>query len=222
MTSEPNAPVQRHAPVLIFIVGICAILEALFTLIDPMLPESISLRGTAMIYGAFWPELLRDWNPLFPGQRVTMFVSYAFLHGGFMHMLFNMLILLHLGRETVIRLGPRGFLLMYLLTAIGGGAAYGLLASGETPMLGASGAVFGLFGATMYWDFQRRRAFRAPLQPVLRMLLGLVVMNVLLYFLVGGMLAWQAHLGGYLAGVLVARIATPTLAHDHRRKAPPR
>jgi len=208
---------MRHAPVLVWIVGITALLEAAFTLLDPMMPDTTSLRATAFIYGAFWPELLGHWDPVFAGQRMTMFLSYAFLHGGFLHMLFNMLILLHLGREAVLRLGPRGFLLLYALTAIGGGAMYGLLASSEAPMLGASGAVFGLFGATMYWDYQRRRAFGASLEPLVRMAIGLVVMNVVLYFLVSGMLAWQAHLGGYLAGVLTARIATPTLAHADRR-----
>ena len=48
------------------------------------------------------------------------YVTYAFLHSGFMHLLFNMLLVLHLGREAVERLGQRGFLLLYLLSAAGG------------------------------------------------------------------------------------------------------
>jgi len=214
--STPPSALQRHAPVLLWIVGTCAFLEAAFTLLGLPLFGLGRLRNTAMIYGAFWPGLLNGWTPAFKGQHVTMFVTYAFLHGSFLHMLFNMLILLHLGRETVLRLGQGGFLLLFVLSSIGGAAIYALLAPGDAPMLGASGAVFGLFGATMFWDMQRRRAVGASLGPVGRLLLGLIVMNVLLYFMVAGMLAWQAHLGGFVTGFALAALITPTLQHRFR------
>lgn len=214
-----NAPdrhaVPRHAPVLLWIVGICAVLEAAFTLLDGPL-FNLSLRNWAIVHGAFWPELLRDWIPVFTRQSLTMFFSHAFLHGSFLHMLFNMLMLLHLGRETVIRLGQPGFMLLYGVTAAGGAGVYALLATSPAPMLGASGAVFGLFGATLFWDFQRRRAIGATQEPVWRLAIGLVVMNVVLFFLVGGMLAWQTHLGGFLSGVAIAWAVTPTVYHTHR------
>jgi membrane associated rhomboid family serine protease len=124
-------------------------------------------------------------------------------------MAFNMLILLHLGREAVARLGTPGFLLLFAVSSAGGGLAYWLLGDGETPMLGASGVVFGLFGATMWWDIQRRRAAGASLEPVLRLAGGLVLMNGLLWLLVSGMLAWQAHLGGFVGGMALAAIVTP-------------
>jgi len=209
-------PAPRHAPVLLWIVGICALAEAAFTLLETPLFDAAWLRNGAIVYGAFWPALLDNWTPAFSGQRITMFITYAFLHGGFLHMVFNMLMLLHLGRETVLRLGSRGFLLVFFLTAIGGAGTYALLATSEAPMLGASGVVFGLFGTTMFWDYQRRRALGASQEPVWRMFSGLVIMNVVLYFLVGGMLAWQTHLGGFVTGVIVAWVATPTLAHRHR------
>lgn len=217
MNAPFRPPAPRHAPVLLWIVGICAILESAFTLLDTPFLSLAGLRNFAIVHGAFWPKLLIDWQPVFPGQRITMFVTYAFLHGGFLHMLFNMLMLLHLGRETVLRLGQRGFVLAFLVTAAGGAATYALLSSSDAPMLGASGVVFGLFGTTMFWDFQRRRALGASYEPVWRMFIGLVIMNVLLYFLVGGMLAWQTHLGGFVTGVAFAWITTPTLTHRHRR-----
>lgn len=207
---------QRPAPVLLAVVGLCAGLETALTLLG-MPPFGLTiLRNYAIVYGAFWPSLLDNTAPAFAGQRMTMFITYAFLHGGLMHMLFNMLMLLHLGREAVQRLGQAGFLLLFVLSAIGGAAAFGLLTTSATPMLGASGAVFGLFGATMFWDFQRRRVLKATLEPVVRLAIGLIVMNVLLYVMVGGMLAWQTHLGGFVAGVLVARVVTPSLTYRHR------
>jgi membrane associated rhomboid family serine protease len=83
-------------------------------------------------------------------------------------------------------------------------------------MVGASGAVFGLFGTSIYWDYQRRRLAGASLRPVLNLTVGLIVMNVVLYVLVSGMLAWQAHLGGFLAGMILAWIVTPTPGHRWR------
>lgn len=215
-TDGRHSPAPRHAPILIWIVGACAFFEVAFTL-AAMPPFGFdALRRTAILHGAFWPGLLRDWGPLFPGQRVTMFVTHAFLHGGFLHMLFNMLILLHLGREAVLRLGQAGLALVLALCAAGGGLVYGLLAPGDAPMLGASGAVFGLFGTSVFWELQRRRAAGVTLQPVGRLVLGLVVMNVVLFVLVGGMLAWQAHLGGFVTGFALAWAVTPTLAHRWR------
>lgn len=217
--SNPIRPLtpqsDRPAPVVLAIVGVCAVLEGVLTLSGGMGGQG-SLRRLALIYGGFWPGLLSGWEPAWPGQRVGMFVTYAFVHGGLMHMIFNMLILLHLSRETVARVGSFGFALFFAVTAAGGAAAFWLIGLAEGPMVGASGAVFGLFGATMYWDWQRRRFVGAPVQPVLRMALGLVLMNVILWFLVQGLLAWEAHLGGFLAGIACAALATPTPAHRHR------
>lgn len=215
-TPRPSGPAALPPPVLA-VVALCAGLEIVFTISGGPSGDS-SLRRIGMVYGAFWPGLLDGWEPVFPGQRIAMFVSYAFLHGGLMHMLFNMLILVHLSRETVARVGNAGFALFFAITAMGGAAAYWLLSSAQAPMVGASGVVFGLFGVTMFWDWQRRRALGAPIQPVLRMALGLVVMNVILWVLVQGYLAWEAHLGGFLAGIAAAALATPTLAHRYRAR----
>ncbi len=216
MNASFRPPAVRPAPILLWIVATCALFEIVFTLAESPFLGFPALRRTAIMYGAFWPGLLGEWQPLFVGQKLTMFVTYAFLHAGFMHMLFNMLLLVHLGRESVSRLGQAGFALVCLLCAIGGAGAFGLLNSGDAPMLGASGAVFGLFGTTIYWDIQRRRAIRASLDQPIRLIIGLVVMNVLLWFLVSGMLAWEAHLGGFVTGAVLARIVTPSVTHGHR------
>lgn len=206
----------RPAPVLLAIVGLCAGLEVAFTLTGLPAVGLDALRRTGIVYGAFWSHLLTDWDPVFPGQRVTMFITYAFVHAGLLHVLFNMLLMVQLGREAVARLGQAGFVLLFGVTAAGGGAAFALLNGSEAPMLGASGVVFGLFGATTWWDIQRRRVAGVSLAQPLRLIAGLVVMNVLLWFLVAGMLAWEAHLGGFVAGMAFARIVTPSLRHRHR------
>jgi len=211
----PGTSPNRHAPVVLGLIALCAVPEIALTL-SAMPSLGLDLRRSALIHGAFWPGLLRGWQPVFGAQPVTMFVTHAFLHAGLMHLVFNMIILAHLGREGVARLGQGGFLLLYLLSAIGGAAAFWLMSSSDGPMVGASGAIFGLFGMAQWWDWQRRRAIGASTGPVWRLAFGLVVMNVLLWFLVAGYLAWQAHLGGYVTGFVLARIVTPTLRHGAR------
>lgn len=220
MSQPPPSRQDSPAPVILAIVGLCTAPELLFLLTETppidRLTGDTDLRRLVITHGAFWPRLLIDWTPIWPFQPAAMFVTYAFLHGGIMHLLFNMLIAVHLSREAVPRLGQGGFLLGWLVTAAGGAAGFFLLSGASGPMVGASGAVFGLFGMTQFWDLQRRRASGASLRPFWNLAAGLVLMNVALFALVGGMLAWQAHLGGYLAGFAFAAIVTPTLQHRFR------
>ncbi|WP_209425931.1 rhomboid family intramembrane serine protease [Pararhodobacter sp. SW119] len=217
MNRRFRSSADSHAPIVLWIVALCALPEVVFTLLETPLFDLPDVRRAALLAFAFWPPLLSGgWQTLWPGQSVSMFVTYAFLHVGFLHLLFNMLVLVQLGRECVGRLGEWGFSVLYLLSAIGGAAGFLLLPSSSGPMVGASGAIFGLFGAVQYWDWQRRRATGASLGPFWKVMFGLVLMNVLLLLLVGSYLAWQAHLGGYIAGFLVARLVTPTLGHRAR------
>ena len=116
-------------------------------------------------------------------------------------MAMNLTILLALGRFTADRYGPGVVLPVFLLTAIAGGAVFGLLTGDRLPMVGASGAVFGFLGVWIAWDWRRHRAAGASTGPVVRRVLVLVFLNVVLWFALSGGLAWQAHLGGFLAGL---------------------
>jgi rhomboid protease GluP len=214
MTRRFRPSADSQAPIVLWIAAICAVPEVVFTLLETPLFGLPEARRAALASLAFWPPLLTEgWEPVWRGQSAAMFVTYAFLHGGFLHLLFNMLVMLHLGRECVARLGEWGFFLLFVLSAICGAIGFLVLSSSPGPMVGASGAIFGLFGAVQFWDWQRRRAMRAPLGPFWKVMLGLVLMNVLLYAMVGNLLAWQAHLGGYVAGFIFARLVTPTLQH---------
>ena len=217
MNSRFRPSADSHAPIVLWIVALCSLPEVIFTLLETPLFDLPGARRAALVALAFWPNLLTGgWQPAWPGQPTAMFATYAFLHGGFLHLLFNMLVLLHLGRECVARLGEWGFFVLYILSAIGGALGFLALSASAGPMVGASGSIFGLFGAVQFWDWQRRRATGASLGPFWKMMLGLVLMNVILYAMVGGYLAWQAHLGGYVAGFIVARLVTPTLRHRAR------
>ncbi len=157
-------------------------------------------RQTAVEYAGFWPGLLGTWRPNYPGQSVLMFASYGFLHAGLAHFAVNMLTLLSLGRPVAQRIGQARFLVLYLVSIVGGAAGFAALSASVMPMVGASGALFGLLGAILAWEFRDRLHSRAGLWPVLRSVGILVALNLVLWWAMHGLLAWQAHLGGFVAG----------------------
>lgn len=206
-------PTKANSPVVLALVAITCLPEILLTLFGATFSSAPEWRMTTIAYGAFWNGLLQGWEPLYPLQREVMFISYAFLHGGLMHLLGNMVAVLALGGIVVARIGQKGFLLLYAISTLGGAAGFALLSGSESPMVGASGAVFGLIGAWKFWEWQARQHFGSPMRPLWMSLLGLTVLNIVLWVLLSGLLAWEAHLGGFVAGVLFAALVTPTLRY---------
>jgi membrane associated rhomboid family serine protease len=128
-----------------------------------------------------------------PDQWYRVLTS-AFLHQELWHIGFNMLSLWWIGAPLEQRLGRTRYLALYLVSALGGSALV-LLISPDTLTLGASGAVFGLFGATAVY----MRRMRYDMRPIL-ILLGL---NVFFSFTWANV-SWQGHMGGLVSGTLVA------------------
>ncbi|MFE0373981.1 rhomboid family intramembrane serine protease [Streptomyces inhibens] len=122
-------------------------------------------------------------------------VTAMFLHQQFAHIAFNMLSLWWLGPPLEAALGRLRFIALYLLAGLGGSALSYLLAAPSQPSLGASGAIFGLLGATAVL----LRRLNYDMKPVL-ILLGL---NLAFTFL-WPHIAWQAHVGGLIVGAAVA------------------
>ena len=130
------------------------------------------------------------------GQWYRLLTS-AFLHYppnagfGITHILFNMWALIVVGPAIERTLGRVRFLAIYLVSALAGSTLYYLIASPGGEALGASGAIFGLFGA---WFVLARRLRLDSRQVVL-----LIVLNLGITFLVRS-IAWQDHIGGLIAG----------------------
>ena len=191
------------------ITAICVAIEAALSLADFGAFESVRLRARAYEYGGFWPGLLKDWGPNYPLQPYAMFVTYAFLHGGLLHLAVNMATLWSLGSVILRRVGRVKFVLLYAATALGGAAGFGLLAASLRPMVGASGALFGLAGAILAWDYVDRFHLRAQLWPVARAVGLLFLLNIVLWYAMDGQLAWETHLGGFLTGWFMATLIDP-------------
>jgi membrane associated rhomboid family serine protease len=158
----------------------------------------------AYTQGAFWAGLLYGWTPNYPLQPVTMFFSHAWLHAGPGHLAGNMVALLWLGPQVAARRGNGGMLLFWCLSALGGGAAFGLLTSSPAPMVGASGALFGLAAELVVTEVRRASGFRAKMQRGLGLVTLLFILNAVVWVIQGGQLAWETHLGGFLAGMVLA------------------
>jgi membrane associated rhomboid family serine protease len=174
------------------------------------------LRSTIYDYTGFWPGLLYGWQSNYPGQGVVMFVSYSVVHGGPGHALVNMVTLWSLGRAVADWVGGRRLILVYGAALLGGAVAYGLLTRSPQPMVGASGALFGLAGALMVWASRAEGGGGLKTWRIVLQVVGfLVAMNVAMWWALDGQLAWQTHLGGFLAGAAVALLLRPVQTSGH-------
>lgn len=191
------------------IIVVCVITELVLQAADHNLIGPPRLRFMAYENFGFWPGLLGNWKPNYSGQKVLMFLTYGFLHGGLTHLIVNMITLYSLGRAVVERIGSLRFAVLYLLTLIGGAWGFGLLSDSLQPMVGASGALFGLAGALIAWNYVDRFTFQMGLWPVARVVLFLFALNVVLWWAMNGQLAWQTHLGGFVTGWVVALLLDP-------------
>ncbi len=140
-------------------------------------------------------------NPVwsfYPWQLIT----YQFLHGGFAHIFFNMLMLWMFGMEIENIMGSRKFLVFYLLAGIGGGLLQLSLGTGAGAIIGASGAVFGVMVAFAMF-FPDRMIYIYFLFPVKAKYL-IVFLMVIEFLSVGNgsFVAHLAHLGGAIVGFL--------------------
>lgn len=211
--SGPDPYVSAEAPkkpiVLIVLIVICCAMEAVLQLSDLGLVGTARLRSLAYEYGGFWAGLLQSWSPNYPSQPYAMFLTYGFLHGGFLHLVINMITLWSLGLAVLDRVGIRGFVLLYAASLWGGAAGFALLASTLAPMVGASGALFGLAGGLLAWGYVDRFTLQEALWPVARAAGLLLLMNVVMWWALDGQLAWETHLGGFISGWLAALIIDP-------------
>lgn len=192
--------------VLLAILVLCCGVELTLVAADLGLIGTPRWRAMAYGNGAFWAGLLDNWRPNYAAQPWLMFVTYAFLHGDIWHLAGNMITLLLLGEIIILRAGQRGMAAIYAVSAVGGAVVFGLMTSSMQPMVGASGALFGLAGAWLFWEWADRRRFGLSFWPVVWIALGLVVFNVLLWAVLAGRVAWETHLGGFLAGWIAALV----------------
>jgi membrane associated rhomboid family serine protease len=144
------------------------------------------------------------WHGVAAGESYRLITS-AFLAPatglgglGFLDILFNMWALVFVGPSLEGLLGRTRFLAVYLLSALGGSLLYYFIAPQNAAAVGASGAIFGLFGA---WFVVSRR-----LRVDTRGIIMLIAINLALSFFFHTYIAWQDHIGGLVTGVLITAV----------------
>ena len=174
-----------------------------------LINEDFMIRTFAM----FYPEspYFRWWQP----------VTHMFMHGGFWHILFNMYTLVMFGSVVERALGTKDFIIFYLITGLGAAALHigvewleinylngSLAAAVLTPMVGASGAIYGVLVAfAMMYPEARLTLIFPPITLDAKWWVGIFVALELLLGITGTQIsiAHFAHLGGALFGFLLIR-----------------
>jgi len=197
--------------------------------IDAILAHASSVGGEAGQQRLFFAQLLVE-----DGARPWALITYAFLHGSWMHLIFNALRLLAFGSPVARRFGSVRFLVLLALCAVIGAFAYWLVHLYDVmPMIGASGAISGVMAAASRFVFQPNLPWMAhqptsaeyapaqSLREILRdrramsfigvwfgvnIVFGLAAMPL---GLAEGGIAWEAHIGGFLAGLALFPLLDP-------------
>ena len=161
-------------------------------------------------------EVVQAWNILREGSITAgalaefgTLLSYAFLHGGWLHLAMNGAAFLGLGHMLVQAIGIGRFLVIFTVCSVVAALTFGLIADTRGPMVGASGAVFGMLAVLTAWQEHTLRLAGLSRAMIWKRIGGLVVVNAALAFGLGGLLAWEAHLGGWVAGWLLAAVFRP-------------
>ena len=218
-----RVPVFNAPTVVIVLIGTLAVVHAGLSLVATSLADR-------MIYALAFVPARYDGaaeGPGSPWAAATSFLTHALVHGSLTHLLINAAWLLAVGTPLARRMSTTGFLAFFALCAAGGAVAFwGANIGLETPMVGASGAISGLMAAVFrliyaatgpgergllreHPELAPRLSLRATLsnRACLTAIAVWVALNVLVGVGVGGTdapggIAWEAHLGGFLTGLL--------------------
>lgn len=125
------------------------------------------------------------------------------LHASLMHLLFNMWALWVLGPQVERGVGTWPFVGLYLASAGMGGVFFFYMGAPGAIAVGASGAIFGLFGIWFNWAVRRRNTMSGRV--LLRQIGFLLAINAAIPFMIPG-IAWEAHLGGLITGFLIGEM----------------
>lgn len=148
-------------------------------------------------------EALAQWNVAVAAGEWWRIFTPILLHASITHILFNMWALWVLGPQIERGVGTWPFVSLFLASAGVGGAFAFYLGDPLDVAVGASGAIFGLFGVWLSWAFHRRNTQGG--RAMLRQIGFLLLINAAIPFLVPN-ISWQAHLGGLIAGFVIGEI----------------
>ncbi len=234
--TAPRQPIFNVPAIVVAVLAALLAVHLVRLLVLPPRSELEFLLLFAFIPARYDPSLLI--GGAMPGglpADIWAFVTYSLIHADFMHLGFNGIWLLAFGTPIARRFGAWRFLAFLAVTAAAGAAAHLATHAGELqPMVGASASISGAMAASMRFAFQRGgpvwtrgsdpAVYRLPALPLLDALSDRRILIFLaawfgLNFLFGlgslsltgseQSIAWQAHIGGFLAGLLLFGLFDP-------------
>jgi membrane associated rhomboid family serine protease len=172
-----------------------------------LLKRSATYSLIAVICGAYLLQLLvpsiqqQLWLPSFEDLKFSnewyRLFTVALTHGGFLHLGFNMYSLMVLGNPLEAAYGKQKFLIVFFFSLLTGSLTSAYFASLYSASVGASGAIFGLFGALAIVGKR--------IGADIRSIVVIIGINFAFGFALGGV-DWRAHLGGLIGGVVAAQL----------------
>lgn len=176
------------------------------TLVIALAYATVAILTDSIGVGFAASDKLFAWGSLAPMDAPVepwRLLAYAFVHANLVHLVFNLSFLLSLGPALERSMGSIKFLLLYVVAALGGGIAVALLYPVPQPVVGGSGALFGMMGALVAWNMHSGRHLFAFLEfegP--RRLLGMILANLVIGFLIP-FVSNTGHIGGLITGFAV-------------------
>ncbi|MBQ3033501.1 MAG: rhomboid family intramembrane serine protease [Deferribacterales bacterium] len=186
------------------------------------------LSGTFFIDYGIVPAKLGMPSEIVPFQeKILPFFSYMFIHGGWLHIIFNMYFLYIFGPNVEGRLGHGRYIVSYIVFGITGAIVYVILSPTDGyPMVGASGAVAGVMGAYLIF-FPTSK-----IKTLLIIIIFITFINIPAVVFIGlwfaaqlsgalvdggtsDSIAWWAHVGGFVAGMVLALFVRITQGNDY-------
>jgi len=184
---------QKRQPAYLYLILINSAILLLFYVVKSFFIQSDIVF---LLFGA-------QYGPLVSQGQWYRIITAMFMHGGFLHLAFNMYALYILGANTEALYGTYKFLSFYLLSGIVGNIATQIFYY-DSLSVGASGAIFGLVGALFGAGFRKDTPFYVkPLTGTA--LLPMIILNIVLGFMPGSGINNAAHIGGLVTGMILGR-----------------
>jgi membrane associated rhomboid family serine protease len=220
LEKRAREPVFNMPPVMIAIIGLCVVVHLVRVYVLTPDQDFALLLRAAFIPIRYSGQFALDF------YAFSSPFTYTFLHGGIAHIAVNMVWLAAFGSPLANRLGPLRFALFFAFT--GAAAAFFFFAiypHEQAPLVGASGSISGMMGAAARFAFRvdrshGRPAFAGPLLPFSAIIRSRTTVTFLAVWMVinvatglfgagpgtDGQIAWEAHIGGLIAGLLFLRL----------------
>ncbi len=185
------------------LIAVCLVMFAIMCSIDGLSALSGVSTINALKLGANYGALIKS------GEIWRLF-TYMFLHASLVHLLVNMYSLYILGTQVENFIGKWKYLFVYIVSGICGGLLSAALGGESIVSVGASGAIFGLTGALLYFGYHYRTYLGTALK---NQIIPVIVLNLAIGFMISG-IDNSCHIGGLIGGIL----ATMAVGIDGKSK----